>query len=330
MLRRASGLLAVVSLLSSTAAGQDWARKMFDESRHDFGTVARAAKAEFEFTFNNPYVEDVHVAGVRSSCGCTSVRVDKPSLKTHEKSAIIATFNTKTFQGQRGATLTVTFDKPFYAEVQLQVSGFIRTDVVLEPGGVQFGAVEQGKPAETRVAVSYTGRSGWQIAAVKSTNPNMSAEVVETKRSGGQVSYDLCVKLNGNAPVGYLNDHLLLVTNDATPVQIPVAVEGRVQASITVSPASLFMGVVPPGETATKQIVVKGVKPFRILAITCDDERFVFDTSKADAPKTLHLVPVTFAAGADAGKVTRTIRIETDLGNCTPELAAYADIGPRE
>jgi len=51
---------------------QDWAKKMFKVTKHDFGTVARGAKSEFRFEFENIYEEDLHIAGVRSSCGCTS------------------------------------------------------------------------------------------------------------------------------------------------------------------------------------------------------------------------------------------------------------------
>ena len=83
---------------------------------------------------------------------------------------------------------------------------------------------------------------------------------------------------------------------------------------ITVSPTALFMGVIQPGQTVTKQLVVKGKKPFRILGVSCDDKSFKFDTSKETSAKELHLVPVTFLAGADAGKVVKTIKIKTDQG----------------
>jgi len=68
-------LAATVSVLcfASTALGQQWAYKMFQVREHNFGTVARDAKAEFEFPFKNIFVKDVHIAGVRVSCGCTSV-----------------------------------------------------------------------------------------------------------------------------------------------------------------------------------------------------------------------------------------------------------------
>lgn len=84
------------------------------------------------------------------------------------------------------------------------------------------------------------------------------------------------------------------------------------------------MGVVQPGQKVTKQLVVKSKKPFRILGVSCDDKSFHFDTSKAGTAKELHLVPVTFTAGTDAGKVVKTIKISTDQGQMTPELAAYA------
>ena len=67
---------------------------MFKVTEHDFGTVARGAKAEYRFVFENLYLEDVHVAGVRTSCGCTTPSVENPLLKTYEKGAILAHFNT--------------------------------------------------------------------------------------------------------------------------------------------------------------------------------------------------------------------------------------------
>jgi len=324
MFRQAVWALLLTILTCSPGFAQNWARKMFATTDHDFGSVARSAKAEFEFVLTNIYVEDVHISGVRSSCGCTSVRMAKPLVKTHEKTAIIASLNTKSFQGQRGATLTVTFDKPLHAQVQLHVRGHIRSDVVFHPGSVQMGNVDQGQPARQKVAISYAGSSTWRILEVKSANPHLAGEVVETRRRGGQVGYELTAYLDGTAPAGYLRDHLVLVTNDHRAREIPVAVEGVVQPGIVVSPSSLFMGVVQPGQKVTKQLVIRAKKPFRILSIDCEDGSFEFEAPADQEPKALHVVPVTFVAGGDAGKVSRMIRIETDLGETPPELSAYA------
>ena len=273
---------------------------------------------------SNIYLEDVHVLDARSSCGCTSLRIENPSLKTYGQGAIVAIFNTNAFQGQHGATITVVLDKPFYAEVQLHVSGYIRSDVQIEPGSVQMGQFEQGTTAEQKVTVNYVGRSDWRILDIRGTNKRLVADLRETARNGNQASYELTIQADGKLPAGYSNDQIMLVTNDPQSPQIPLLVEGRVPAPVTVSPSTLFMGVVQPGQKVTKQLVIKGSKPFRILSVTCDDNSFVFDTSADSTPKTLHLVPVSFVAGSTSGKVNRTIRIETDLGQSSREPPAYA------
>lgn len=328
MFRKAVCALLPTVLACCPGFAQDWAGKMFETRDHDFGSVARSAKEEFEFVLTNIYVEDVHIAGVRSSCGCAQVRMDKRLLKTYEKGAVIASLNTKAFRGSRGATITVTFDKPFHAEVQLHVRGYIRSDVVLHPGSVQMGRVDQGQPARQKVAVTYAGRRNWQILEVKSANPHLAGEAVETRRSGGQVAYELTVYLDAEAPAGYLRDHLVLVTNDRRSREIPVPVEGVVQAGIVVNPTSLFMGVVQPGQKVTKQLVVRGKKPFRILSVDCDDDSFEFGTSAEQEPKALHVIRVTFMAGQEPGKVTKMIHIRTDLGETPPDLSAYAVVAP--
>ena len=316
----------ILTFCGSLAEGQEWARKMFDRTSHNFGTVARGAKVECTFVVTNLYEEEVHIAGVRSSCGCTTPQVLQSTLKTYEKGEILAQFNTRSFLGDKSATLTVTIDKPYFAEVQLQVSGYIRSDVVLDPGFVDFGTVDQGAGAEQKLSIAYAGRDTWQVLDVLSANKYLQAELVETARGNGQVGYGLVVRLGPDAPVGYIKDQLTLVTNDQRAKQIPVDIEGRVISELTVSPASLFMGVVQPGKTVTKQVVVRGKKPFKIVSATCEDKSFSFKIDR-EKSASVHLVPVTFVAPDKPGKVTHKIVIKTDLGEGVgSELNAYAEV----
>ena len=131
-------------MLAGTSQAQDWARKMFEKTTFDFGTLARGAKAIHTFKLKNIYEETVHITGVRSTCGCTTVEIKHPTVKTFETAEIVADFNTVAFRGTHSSTLTVIIDQPFPAEVQLQVYGNVRTDVVIEPGLVSFGSVAPG------------------------------------------------------------------------------------------------------------------------------------------------------------------------------------------
>lgn len=325
MVRALSLACLLCTLLGSDASGQTWAEKMFQERQHDFGDLARGAKAEWRFELTNLYTEDVHVAAVRSSCGCTSLRIEKDSLKTHETGAIVATINTDRFLGQKGATVTVTFDKPSFATVQLHTRAYIRSDVVFQPGSVQIGAVAQGATVDREVEVAYAGRPDWQVLEVVSGNPHLSATVKEVARAGGQVRYRLCVHLDGRAPAGYLQEHLVLRTNDRNRTEVPVLVEARVEPPIVISPASLFMGAVEPGQSVTKTIVLRGSAPFRVLSIGCNGGSFRFDMPAGESEaKMIHVIPVTFTGSQTGGRWEQTIHVETDLGSPVPDLPAYA------
>lgn len=320
--------MVVAMALAADASAQEWAEKMFQVRNHDFGTLARDAKAEFEFVVTNKYLGDVHIVSAQPSCGCTRTEIKAPTLKTYEEGAIVASINTKAFRGQRGATITVTFDKPSYAVVQLHVSAFIRDDVVFNPTSIDFGTVDQGTALEKWVAVSCLTQGDWRVLDVKSSNPHVLADVVSSQRNGPWMTSQLRIRLDKNAAAGYLRDHLVLATSDPNSQAIPLEIEGRVVSNITVSPSSLFMGVVRPGEKVTRQLVIQGKKPFRITSIKCQDGSFQLSAAPDNQPKPLHIVPITFVASTSPGRVVQTIRIETDLENTTPELSTYAVVAP--
>ena len=89
-------------------------------------------------------------------------------------------------------------------------------------------------------------------------------------------------------------------------------VEGRVTPLLAVNPSPLLFGTLVPGQSATKQIVITGKQPFRILSIGPEDETVQFKTA-TDVIKKVHLVPVTVTAPQQPGEFRYTIAIETDL-----------------
>ena len=290
--------------------GAEWATNMFQVTDHDFGTVARGSKAEFNFVLENQYEEDVHIAGVRSSCGCAVPEVSKRVLKTWEKSSILAKFDSRKFLGKKTATITVTFDKPFKAEVQLRVRGFIRDDIHLQPGSLEFGEVPMGETASKTLVVDYVGRSDWKLIDVRSPSKYLKASLKEGARTVNKITYELTVSLKPDTPPGYINEQVALITNDKKQQRVPFMVLGRIRPPVTVSPSSLTLGLLHPGDEVTKKLVVRGEKPFRVTKIQCDDKQFTFE--KSEHLKTLHLIPVKFSAD-EKGTISREIRIATSL-----------------
>jgi len=308
-------LFVTLPFFVSDASGQEWAEKMFKERTHDFGAVPRGAVVEHRFKVENIYLEDMHIVDIRSSCGCTAARVEKPNLKTYDQAEIVASLDTRNFLGRKDATLTVVFGPPFQAEVQLHVHSFIRGDVVLQPGIVDVGSVSEGTAVQEKISIDYAGRSNWQITAVESANPNVEAEVREVSRQYGQVSYELSVTVKDDAPVGYLKDHIILITDDPQrdQSQVIVPVTGHVSRAIHVSPSILNLGTVQPDGKVTKQLILQSKKPFRVLGFDCNLPEFEFKLPSGQ--KKLHMIPVTFVGQKKAGTVASEVLIKTDLGS---------------
>ncbi len=311
-LLRGAAFACVMLASSGSAFAQEWATKMFSVTSHNFGTVAKGSKTEYRFQFRNLYKEDLRVVGVRTSCGCTSPEVTKKDLKTHETSEVVAKFNTRTFLGQHGATLTVTFDKPFFAEVQLRVAGNIRGDVTFDPPFVDLGNVDLGTGAERTVRVTRIGGTPWEIKDVRSANPDFQVTLSKPTHTPSQTVYDLTMKLKPEAAAGYVKGQLILITNDARATQIPMDVEGRIVAEVTVSPQLLALGAVEAGGSVTKNVVVRANRPFCVTSVTSADG--CLSCEPKTTPATVHILPVTFQARDIAGKVERQLKIVTDLG----------------
>jgi hypothetical protein len=313
-------LLLFVLLGGPVASAQDWARRMFDHVEFNFGTIARGAKAEHRFTFENIYREDIHIQSVSSTCGCTKVSITRDLLKSLEKSEIVATIDTRSFMGHREAALKVKIDQPFPAEVILHVSCYIRSDVVVQPGVIDFGSVAQGSSVQRTASVDYAGRSDWRVTAVEVSNPHLDVQMIETARDLNQVKYHLSVKLRDNTPPGYIKDQLVLVTNDTNErtARVPVPVEATVTPRMTVRPSPLLLGVVNTGQRVTKALVAQNQAPFRVMGVQCSDPRFHFEIPTE--AKTLQLIPVTFVADQRAGSVNEVLHIQTDSAGSTIDV----------
>lgn len=296
---------------------------MFETTDHDFGTVPRGAKTEFEFKFSNKYKEPVHVASVRTSCQCTLPRIGKGDAKTYEEGSVVCEFNTRAFVGSRAAVVTVVFDRPFYAEVQLNVKGNIRSDITPTPGEIQFGDVDLGAEKTTKVAIAYSGSANWQIEDVRSSNQHLSVKL-EPLKANNKIEYVMQVRLKNDAPAGDLVDEIVLVTNEAQYNQVTLPVRAHVIPPLAMPPG-IELGTVKIGSKQTSKLVIRAKQPFRIEKIDCSDARFKFTLPKDE--KAVHFVPFDFQSDDQLGAFRQTVTVHTSLsGSPTAETSITGNI----
>jgi len=320
------GLAVLVSGGRAQAQDTSWAAKMFEKLEHDFGVVARGADTRYRLKITNKYQPAVHIANVTTTCGCTAAKPSKDTLQSLETAYIEITMDTKKFQQQKDSSVTVVIDQPQYAEVRIPIHAYIRPDVVLTPGGADFGPVAKGAGQERKIGVAYAGRGSWKIKDVISKNPNIAAKVAETRRDGQYVNYDLVVTVKGSAPLGELRDQVTLVSDDAGNPYIPVLVEGRVEAEYSVSPELVSFGNVAPGAKKTMTVFVRGKRPFSIEKIESEHSQGMFEYRPPKDTRQMQAVPLTFIAPDEEQTVNEEFTV-TIAGRSEPIMfKAYAKV----
>ena len=172
---------------------QSWVDSVFPERSFDFGTVAKGSKIRHSFRVVNRLNQDVHIAGSRTKCGCTDVRIGCELIPPGAQTTIEATIDTSRFVGHKPSGLTLVLDKPSHTELDLNISCFIRADITLTPGLVDFQSVERGAGNKPTVALNLAyagGMSEWGIMKMHTRTANVSAKLKEQSRSAdGQVHY---------------------------------------------------------------------------------------------------------------------------------------------
>ena len=134
----------MIAAMSVPALGQDWATKMFETNSHDFGTVARGERAEFEFVLENLYVEDIHIAGVRASCSCTTPEIKTATLKTHQKGGHHREVQYRRLSRTQGRDTNRNHRQALPCGGPTERARFHPRRLTLQPGSVNFGSIDQG------------------------------------------------------------------------------------------------------------------------------------------------------------------------------------------
>lgn len=247
------------------------------ERAHDFGAVARAAKTEHRFAIHNPFDQPMHLRSISASCGCTTPIIESEWIKPGETGTVMARFNTGTFNGDRKASLNLSIDQPRNMQVQLNVKGYIRTDIVINPGELNFGAVPEGESKQIDAILEYAGRNDWKITGITSNDEFIDAQFEETSRKPGRITYKLTAKLAPGASSGTQASQLVLHTNDARLKSVPLVCSAQIQAPLTVSPDNVALGEMKRGLPIQQRLLVKGTKPFQIVDVTAPNMEVRFE-----------------------------------------------------
>jgi Protein of unknown function (DUF1573) len=326
------GLLGmVISSSAVRAQGLDWVAWALPERAYDFGTVARGSQIRHAFPLINRTDQEIRIADWRTKCGCTNVRVGAKVIPPGTQTSIEATIDTTKFLGYKPSGLTLIFDRPAFVEVDLNLTCFIRGDIVMNPGQMDFGIVRRSdKMPPASLTLTYAGgRSDWEVTKMKTMSSKVKAELRELSRTAdGQINYSLTATLQPGVPNGYFKDEITLLTNDQSSPSIPISIVANIQSAVAVTPSIINFGGVRPGQSVSKTVVVRAAQPFSITRLSPSQE----DLQPAEddkGPRAAHQLKLTFKAPEQTGPYHATLTIETDIQDEPPALLkTFATVVP--
>ena len=330
-MRRVALVLAALVVGAAPVRAQVWLNLVFPNREHNFGTVARGSKVHHTFKVVNTLPQEIHIATFRPKCGCTDVKLGAQTIPPGTQTVIEAVVDTTKFVGHKESGLTLVIDRPVFQEIDFRLSCFIRGDITLTPGEVNFGVVNRAAGKAEDLSLLYVGaQPDWAVTKMQTLSPHVSARLTEQPRSpgGSQVTYALSVTLNPSAPVGILKDEITLHTNDPTSPTIPVSVSAIVQSNVTVTPSVMALGQVRAGETLERTILVRSTQPFQVVGSKSNRPEISL-APPSDKAAPLHQVKATFKAPPQPGPFHAVIEVETDVkGEPPAKVNAFATIVP--
>jgi hypothetical protein len=310
MLRIRVGLL--VGLLAATPAqAGSWADGMFEEVTKDFGSVPRGPTLTHLFRFTNKTGSPVHLAGVRVSCGCVTATPSQYDIAPGQSAVVQALMDTRRFMGAKTVTIFLQFDRPGWEEVRLWVQANSRDDVSVTPDAFSLGQAKRGTVPSGTVTITFLGNSNSQVLEVQRESNYVLTDLKELRRQGSEVTYQLTARLRPDVPVGkWFTDVWVKTNNPGMPrVRVPLTVE--IESALSISPSTVVLGQVKPGDEAERRVILRGVKPFKVTGVEGTDGELTVKDSTEDA-RPVHVLTVRLKP-AKAGEVSKTLKVITDL-----------------
>jgi hypothetical protein len=314
-------------------SGADWLSTVFPERAFDFGTVARGSQVRHAFPVVNRTNSDIRIATWRPKCGCTEVRVGARVIPPGTQTTVEATIDTTKFQNYKASGVTLVIDQPVFAEIDLNLNCFIRGDITLSPGQIDFGILRRaGGPPSANLTLNYAGgRSDWEIVEMNTETARVKAEAKEISRTAdGQIHWRITATLQPGLRDGYFKDEITLITNDPTVKQIPISIVANVRGAVSVTPSIVNFGQVRAGETVSKVVHVRSTSPFAITKLAATRADLEPQDSKSGASGD-HALSLKFKVPESAGPYHAVVKIETDLKDEPPaQVKMFATVIPRQ
>ena len=286
MLHKFLTLFTALILVATGVAAQDPSeggpRMVVPEKVIDIGQVAQGELAEVVFKIRNEGDATLNINAVRPTCSCTVSEYDK-EIKAGKSGSITAKLDTRDFSGPISKSILVMTSDPITAAVTLIIKADVKPYVEILPRPLlRFNTLQKEGASEKLTVVSLDSQKNFKVLKAESSSSFLTSEI--RKLSGADLvkghpeqQYEITVTVGDDAPIGPLQDELIIHTNHEKAKQIRVKVYGVVRPVLQIEPAQLQFGPVQASAGPGRHLIVVNRRPSAPIEITSaviDDPAF--------------------------------------------------------
>jgi len=285
---------------------------LFDKKTYDFGVAGQHESIIHEFGFTNVGEEVLVIEAVKTTCGCIATVASAKEILPGERGVIKADFRTSKRKGKQRKTIHVHSNDPDEPQIELEITGVIKTEVALEPEFLYFGKVDKGETVTKTLKVIQVGDRELSLNRVETAEEYFTTRIsgLETGRNTG---HQIDVILRADAPVGRFSDVITLHTNLRKRPRIDVPLYGAVLGRIRVKPQMLSFGTLRKGGIVANrlEIVSADHNGFDVVRVVPSPPFISAEVTRADGGK-LYEITLKVDENAPVGRVAGEIHIFTD------------------
>jgi len=217
-------LRILCSLLFFVSALLAQPRISVDRTTVDLGVIYNGTVRKARVVVKNIGKDTLKILGVHTSCGCTTVKRPRVTLKPGESDAVEVEFNSTGFRGKITKQVSIQSNDALNPQVGVSIVGDVIDE--LEPVNrssvVWLGAIPMGKTVEQPIAFKNVSGKPITLRGYKSSSEQVIARMDERSVLPAD-TIRIIVRVTPKK-MDYSSEQLLLETDSNKQSQVPISI----------------------------------------------------------------------------------------------------------
>jgi Protein of unknown function (DUF1573) len=234
----AAPALAVVG----SAASVTGPKIVFATPVYDFGQIKGGEIVKYTYVFTNVGSAMLQVSNVQATCGCTTAGEWTRQVEPGKIGSIPIEFNSASYSGAVGKSITVTCNDANQPTVVLQINGNIWRPIDVSPQIAMLNVTSEMPSNSMTVRIVNNEQEPLTLSPPESNNRAFATEF-KTNQPGKE--FELIIKTVPPLPVGNVQGQITLKTSSTNLPVINVSAWANVLPVVMVGPTQITLPTAP-------------------------------------------------------------------------------------